>query len=331
MNKRSLLMEVRTMVDSKRILDSLLKLLTANKPIGPEDLDTVLTLTTRKIADTLFAQCIIVYTIDAEKNKIRHQKVFYTPYLYGSDEQKKNYFDNKSAHMEKIMLPINHGIAGYVIRTGKKALVADVQTDPNFYNLVEHDAQFVPRSMIAAPMIVNGNVLGCIQAFNRCPDYEQVTQFGEDDVILIEEVAQYTAKLIQKISDPALQISEREQASYVARLAKANYIEIDADFRPDMDLVKWTGAELLKKYEIMPIKLIGENTCAAVMANPNDFQRISDFEIVTGLKIGEKNVCAAKPRPLPSIVSSIPSTSHSRPKTIRSRAANRIVLASSGN
>src|SRR5436190_5789560 len=105
MSKRSMMTEVKAMVDSKRILDALLKMLTSNKPIGPEDLETVLALTVRKLADTLFAQSIIIYTVDAEKNKIRHQKVFYTPYLFGGDTDKKNYFENKAAHMEKIMLP----------------------------------------------------------------------------------------------------------------------------------------------------------------------------------------------------------------------------------
>src|SRR5437868_6531589 len=136
--------------------------------------------------------------------------------------------------------------------------------------------------MIVVPMIVNGVMIGCIQAFNRCPDYEEVTQFGDDDVLLLEDVAQYTARIFQKALDPSTAFSDREMASYVARLAKLNYVEFDANFRPDMELIKWIGEDTLRKYDILPIALVKENACSAVMANPNNFQCISDFEVVTG-------------------------------------------------
>ncbi len=222
MSKRSMMQQVKAVVDSKRILDALLRHLTSNKPILKEDLDTVLGLTIRKISDTLFAQSITVYTVDKAENKIRHQKVLYTPYLYGGDDEHKKYFDAKAAHIEKSLLPINAGVAGMVIRSARTAHIPDVRVDPHFSNHIEEDSIYIPRSMVAVPMIINNQVIGCIQAFNRCPDYEEVTQFGEDDVMLMEDVAHYTAIIIQKALEPAVVFSEREMASYVARLAKLN-------------------------------------------------------------------------------------------------------------
>ncbi|MEI6232491.1 MAG: GspE/PulE family protein [Planctomycetota bacterium] len=294
MSKRSMMQEVKSMVDSKRILDALLRHLTSNKAIDEENLDTVLGLTIRKIADTLFAQNINVYTVDSAQAKIRHRKVHFTPYLYGGDDEKKNYFEKKAAHMETLQLPLNGGVAGFVMRTRRTAHVVDVRSDPHFYNHIEEDSIFIPRSMIAVPMIANNNVIGCIQAFNRCPDYEEVTQFGEDDVMLMEDVAHYTSLIIQKSLDPTTVFSERELAGYVARLAKVHYVEIDANFRPDIELIKWMGEETLLKYGILPVEMRSENTCSATMANPNDFQSISDFEIVTGFKIVEKSVSSYK-------------------------------------
>ncbi len=69
---------------------------------------------------------------------------------------------------------------------------------------------------------------------------------------------------------------------------------MDANFRSDMELIKWIGEETLRKYGILPLAMRSENSCSATMGNPNDFQRISDFEVVTGLKIVEKNVSAPK-------------------------------------
>ena len=294
MSKRSMMQEVKSMVDSKRILDTLLRHLTSNKPIAEDNLDTVLGLTIRKIADTLFAQNITVYTVDAPQAKIRHRKVYFTPYLYGGDDEKKNYFEKKAAHMEKMLLPMNAGVAGFVIRSKRTAHIADVRADPHFFNHLEEDTIFIPRSMVAVPMVVGNVAIGCIQAFNRCPDYEEVTQFGEDDVMLLEDVAHYTGLIIQKALDPATVFSERELAGYVARLAKLQYVEIDANFRPDMELIKWIGEEALRKYGVLPMEMRSENSCSATMANPNDFQAISDFEVVTGLKIVEKIVSAHK-------------------------------------
>src|SRR5947207_9864560 len=134
MSKRSMMQEVKSMVDSKRILDALLRHLTSNKPIAKEDLGTVLGLTVRKIADTLFAQCITIYTVDKGQSKIKYQKALFTQYLYGGDEEQKRYFETKAAHMEKIMMPMNHGIAGQVIRSGRTALVPDVRIDPLYCN-----------------------------------------------------------------------------------------------------------------------------------------------------------------------------------------------------
>ena len=292
MSKRSLMLDVKSVVDSKRILDTLLRHLTSNKPIGPEDLGTVLNLTSRKIADTLYAQALFIYTLDKNENRIRQHRMLYTPFLYGSDVDRKNFFESKSSQQEQTPLSIHSGIAGLIMRSKRKALVADVRCEPHLYNLVEEDSLFIPRSMIAVPMLAGDMAVGCIAAFNRCPDYETVTQFGEDDVLLLEDVALYTAKIVQKALDPTLAFSPREMASYAARLAKVSYFEIDENFRPDLELFRAVGEDIIRKYEIVPLRAVGPNTCAVTLANPNDFQRINDFEIVTGLKIAEKCVSA---------------------------------------
>ena len=51
MAQTTIMRSVRTVVDSKRILDVLLRNLTTRRTITPEDMDTILGITIRKIAD----------------------------------------------------------------------------------------------------------------------------------------------------------------------------------------------------------------------------------------------------------------------------------------
>ena len=52
-------------------------------------MDTILGITIRKIADTIFAQAITVSTTDKTTNRIRFQNVYYSPSLYGMDDVSK--------------------------------------------------------------------------------------------------------------------------------------------------------------------------------------------------------------------------------------------------
>src|SRR5579862_5778196 len=145
---------VRSMVDSKRILDVLLRNLTTKKTISPEDMDTVLGITIRKIADNLFAQAITVFTVDKAINRIKFQNVYYSPSLYGTDMARKKLFEKKADELEALSLPMGQGIVGQVIKSGETAFVADVKKDPRFFNQIDQDTGFITRTMIAAPLKV---------------------------------------------------------------------------------------------------------------------------------------------------------------------------------
>lgn len=293
MGQTTMMRTVRTMVDSKRILDVLLRNLTTKKTISPEDMDTVLGITIRKIADTIFAQAITVYTCDKATGRIRFQNVYYSPSLYGLDDAKRKLFEKKATEMESLTLPAGQGIAGQVIKTGEVAFVADARKDPRFYNQIDHDTGFITRSMIAVPLKVGEEVVGCIQVLNKCQDSKQVTQFSEEDVMLLQDVAGYSAKIIKRAYDPNTPFSEREMASYVARLAKVEFFELDGKFEPDKPLMMAIGEEILKRYQILPLKKLTDHSVRVALANPIDFQRIGDFEIVTSLKVAEKVVASA--------------------------------------
>jgi len=293
MGQTTIMKTVRSVVDSKRILDVLLRNLTTRKTITPEDMDTILGITIRKIADTIFAQAITVFTVDKATNRIKFQNVYYSPSLYGLDDVKKKLFEKKAEELENLTLPTGQGVVGQVIKNNEVAFIADVRLDPRFYNQVDKDTGFVTRSMIAVPLKVGNDVVGCIQVLNKCVDSKTVTQFSQDDVYLLQDVASYSAKIIQKCKEPNTPFNEREMASYVARLAKVEFVELDGKSEIEVPLLQSIGEETLKRYKILPLKKLTETTIRVALSNPIDFQCMGDFEIVTGLKVAEKVVAAA--------------------------------------
>ena len=292
MGQPTIMRSVRSVVDSKRILDVLLRNLTTRKAITPEDMDTILGITIRKIADTLFAQAITVFTVEKATQRIKFQNVYYSPSLYGIDMAKKKLFEKKADELEALTLPLGQGIVGQVIKSGETAFVADVRKDPRFFNQVDQDTGFSTKTMIAVPMKVGDETVGCIQVLNKCADSKNVTQFSEEDVYLLQDVAAYSAKVIKRAQDPTTPFSDREMAGYVARLAKVDYVELDAKSEIDKELLLGIGEEVLKRYSILPLKKLTDHTIRAALSNPIDFQTMGDFEIVTGFKVAEKCVAA---------------------------------------
>ena len=293
MGQTAIMRSVRGVVDSKRILDVLLRNLTTKKTITPEDMDTVLGITIRKIADTIFAQAITVFTVDKAMNRIHFQNVYYSPSLYGLDDAKRKLYEKKADELEKLTLPMGKGIVGEVIKTGTAEFIADVRRDPRYYNQVDADTGFVTRSMIAVPLKAGDEIVGCIQCLNKCTDSRNVTQFAQEDVFLLEDVAAYSGKIIKRVKDPNTPFSEREMASYVARLAKVEFVELDRNAEVDVDLLKAVGEEALKRYWILPLKKLSDTTVRVALSNPIDFQCMGDFEVVSGMKVMEKVVAAA--------------------------------------
>jgi type IV pilus assembly protein PilB len=293
MGQTTIMRTVRSMVDSKRILDALLGMLVKKKAITAEDMDTVLGLTIRKIADTLFAQAITVFTVDKATSRIRFQNVYYSPSLYGLDQAKRQMFEKKAEELESMTLPLGQGIVGQVIQTGEIAFIADVRLDPRFHRQVDRDTGFTTRSMIAAPLKSGDEIVGCIQVLNKCVDGKTVKEFSQEDVLLLQEVASYSGKIIKKAKDPNTPFTDREMASYIARLKKMEYIEMDAKYPVDKGLLTAIGEELLKRYQILPLVKLDEKKVKIAITDPTDFQRIGDFELFTGLQAAEKVVAAA--------------------------------------
>jgi sigma-B regulation protein RsbU (phosphoserine phosphatase) len=82
-------------------------------------------------------------------------------------------------------IPANTGVAGWVNRTRKSALVPDVRKDNRWISAVDQSIGFHTRSLMAVPLVLGDRVLGVMEIVNALPE----AHFNEKDLALIQLVA----------------------------------------------------------------------------------------------------------------------------------------------
>ena len=85
------------------------------------------------------------------------------------------------------------GIAGRAYRTGEPYISEDVATDESFLNSVDRKTSYETRSIICAPISIQGAVIGVIELVNR----RDKASYTRDDLKLLEIFAGYTANLVE--------------------------------------------------------------------------------------------------------------------------------------
>ena len=88
--------------------------------------------------------------------------------------------------VEGLELPLGAGIVGHIAQTGEAELVADARGDRRFVHQVDEATGFATRSMVAAPLTAQGEVLGVLQVLNKTSGS---MQFDEDDLALLTGLA----------------------------------------------------------------------------------------------------------------------------------------------
>ncbi|MGD8496549.1 MAG: GAF domain-containing protein [Gemmatimonadales bacterium] len=88
-----------------------------------------------------------------------------------------------SERIEGMELPWGAGIVGDVGLRGEPELVANAADDPRFVHQVDEATGFATHSMVAAPLVAKGEVLGVMQLINK---RSGTGRFDEDDRDLLE-------------------------------------------------------------------------------------------------------------------------------------------------
>ncbi|MBW7997540.1 MAG: GspE/PulE family protein [Candidatus Glassbacteria bacterium] len=281
--------QVKSAADEKQVLNNLLKILVSKREITEKDLETVLEITIQKLVELVQAQAITIYTV-GDDNLIHFTHAYFSEMLYKGDKKLKSAFQKKADHLRKLKLKRGQGIVGKVIETSETYISLDTQNDPNFFSGVDKETNFQTKSMITVPLITD-EVIGAVQIINKNPP-DGPEMFNEKDRQILEEVADYSAKIIQKVHKPEIKMTDTELAYYLSRLTDHEYFKIEDDFVPDDKLMNLVGEKNLKKFLILPIKKIGTQSVEIAISNPVDFERIDNFRWATKLEVAKIVVSA---------------------------------------
>lgn len=94
---------------------------------------------------------------------------------------------------EKYRVKLGQGIAGWVAENRKVVYINDVYNDPRFDPNFDKKTGFVTKSILCAPLLFKGKLLGVIQAINPT----NKAGFDDDDIVLFNAFANQAALAVQ--------------------------------------------------------------------------------------------------------------------------------------
>ena len=108
-----------------------------------------------------------------------------------------------AAEVAQMRVPADRGVAGWVMKNKKPALVKDVQKDERFYAQIDRASGFKTSSMLAVPLDIRGRVIGVVEMINKRGgsefterDQEIASAFAAQAAVAIEN-----ARLYLKLAD----------------------------------------------------------------------------------------------------------------------------------
>lgn len=104
-----------------------------------------------------------------------------------------NALDEKTGERREFYLPLDYGIAGWVVNNSVGQIVNDVENDPRWYDGIDRNVDFVTRSMICAPIQHRDRVVGVIEAINK----RSGDPFTDQDLRLLTTLAAQAAIAVE--------------------------------------------------------------------------------------------------------------------------------------
>jgi len=139
-------------------------------------LDDLLRLVMDRLTDLLEAEASTLFMLDAQKKEV------WSRVLRGSS-------------LKEIRVPLDSGIVGSVVSSGKSVVLPDAYADIRFNPDIDRVSGFRTRSIVAAPLRhVSGRVLGAVEVLHR-----RVNAFSEEDLALVEAVASQIAAVLENV------------------------------------------------------------------------------------------------------------------------------------
>jgi GAF domain-containing protein len=91
-------------------------------------------------------------------------------------------------------IPMDKGIAGYVVMTGQPLTISNVRQDPRFNQAFAESTGYVPSSILATPLLVDDRVIGVMEVLDKI----NASSFGIQDMELLALFANQAALAIDQ-------------------------------------------------------------------------------------------------------------------------------------
>jgi GAF domain-containing protein len=121
-------------------------------------------------------------------------------------------------HLVGTRIPSSTGIAGWVLVTRQPLVLEDLENDPRFARDVAEATGYVPRGLMAVPLLHEERALGVLQVLDR-PKRSRFTLQEMELLGLFANQAAIAVDLLQRAREARAVLQEDE--SVVARLAEA--------------------------------------------------------------------------------------------------------------
>jgi signal transduction histidine kinase len=99
----------------------------------------------------------------------------------------------KSHHMERITVPMDGSIAGWIVTHGEPRVINDVSQAPEWDNSVDDEIEFKTHGILGVPMRTHDRVIGVLEAINKA----NRADFSEDDIEILTTLASQAAIAIE--------------------------------------------------------------------------------------------------------------------------------------
>jgi PAS domain S-box-containing protein len=171
---------------------------------GPEQIDALLARAVDEAARLLRADGAMVYLVDPDENRL----------LFEVDAGIRN--REAQQLIRDLSLPVGVGLFGHAVATGEVVVSGDYRRDKRFSHSEVADRIATTanmRSMAAAPLISNGEVLGALGAYSS-----QIDDFDEAEVALLRALADHAAgaianqRLIEQLARSQEELARRVDA-----------------------------------------------------------------------------------------------------------------------
>ncbi|MGE0711010.1 MAG: GspE/PulE family protein [Planctomycetota bacterium] len=275
---------VRAAEDRRQLVAGLLRALTQAERAEPEDIRLALAASLARLCGALEAQGVFLLCFEGGGVRVLAAHL--------DAERHPGSPDASRAEARRAALE------GSVLPRGQLGFLADETwgQEPTRLVRVAHDLP-PPRAIVQA---LGGTTIGTLIAVPLALDQERrglLVATGPEGGDGFDAVDLEVAVQVGEVMAPAAAIalglrgplSEEEWGRAVARLAGCPF-ECGEGLVASQALLEELGSELLQRFEVLPLAVIGPRELRAAVENPLDWSRLADFEAVSGYRLGEKVV-----------------------------------------